>query len=39
MIGLKHVPEGLAVPQVIGDEWVYPNDHRVAEMEQLQAAE
>ncbi|NCP00851.1 MAG: Rieske 2Fe-2S domain-containing protein, partial [Sphingomonadales bacterium] len=39
MIGLNRVPEDLAVEQVIGDEWVYPNDPRVAEMEQLQAAE
>ena len=39
MIGLNRIPEGLAVEQVIGEEWVYPNDPRVAEMEQLEAAE
>jgi len=39
MIGLNRIPDGLAVEQVIGEEWVYPNDPRVAEMEQLEAAE
>lgn len=34
MIGLENVPEHLAVKQVIGKEWVWPNDPRVALMER-----
>jgi hypothetical protein len=34
MIGLENVPAHLAVAQVIGEEWTYPNDPRVAQMEQ-----
>ena len=29
MIGLENIPEELRVEQVIGDEWIYPNDPRV----------
>ena len=29
MIGIENIPEELRVAQVIGDEWVYPNDPRV----------
>ena len=32
MIGLDRVPAHLAVEQVIGKEWVWPNDPRVAQM-------
>ena len=39
MIGFNRVPGNLAVEQVIGEEWVFPNDPRVAEMEQMEAAE
>jgi phenylpropionate dioxygenase-like ring-hydroxylating dioxygenase large terminal subunit len=34
MIGLENVPRHLAVEQVIGAEWTYPNDPRVAQMER-----
>ena len=37
MIGLDNVPAHLAVAQVIGDDWIYPNDPRVAEMERQEA--
>ena len=30
MIGIENIPEELRVAQVIGDEWMYPNDPRVA---------
>ena len=33
MIGLNRVPEHLAVEQVIGEEWVWPNDPRTAQMQ------
>ena len=33
MIGIDNIPEELRVEQVIGDEWVYPNDPRLAQME------
>ena len=39
MIGLNRMPEDLAFEQVIGEERVYPTDPRVAQMEQLEAAE
>jgi hypothetical protein len=38
MIGLDNVPKHLAVEQVIGEDWTYPNDPRVAQMEREQAA-
>lgn len=34
MIGLDNVPGHLAVEQVIGKEWVWPNDPRIALMER-----
>jgi phenylpropionate dioxygenase-like ring-hydroxylating dioxygenase large terminal subunit len=33
MIGVDNVPPELRVAQVIGEEWIYPNDPRVAEMQ------
>lgn len=36
MIGLENVPADLAVDQVIGDDWLYPNDPRVAQMDAEQ---
>jgi hypothetical protein len=30
MIGLENVPQDLKVNQVIGDEWIFPNDPRLA---------
>ena len=38
MIGLENIPEELQVKQVIGDEWIYPNDPRLDLMAK-QAAE
>jgi hypothetical protein len=38
MIGLDRVPPHLAVEQVIGPEWTWPNDPRVAQMEAQEAA-
>lgn len=35
MIGIQNIPEELRVAQVIGDEWIYPNDPR---LEQVAAA-
>jgi phenylpropionate dioxygenase-like ring-hydroxylating dioxygenase large terminal subunit len=32
MIGIDNVPAELRVQQVIGDEWIYPNDPRLQEM-------
>jgi phenylpropionate dioxygenase-like ring-hydroxylating dioxygenase large terminal subunit len=32
MIGIDNVPPDLRVEQVIGDEWIYPNDPRRAQM-------
>jgi len=32
IIGIDKIPPELRVPQVIGDEWLYPNDPRVAQM-------
>ncbi len=32
IIGIDNIPEELRVQQVIGDEWIYPNDPRVEEM-------
>lgn len=34
MIGIENIPQGLRVNQVIGEEWVWPNDPRIAQMEQ-----
>ena len=33
LIGIENIPEELRVAQVIGDEWLMPNDPRVAEIE------
>jgi phenylpropionate dioxygenase-like ring-hydroxylating dioxygenase large terminal subunit len=30
MIGIENIPEELRVAQVIGEEWIYPNDPRIA---------
>ena len=30
MIGVDNIPEELRVAQVIGEEWIYPNDPRIA---------
>ena len=38
MIGLDNVPGHLAVVQVIGEDWTYPNDPRVAQMNRQTAA-
>lgn len=38
MIGLDKVPAHLAVAQVIGEDWTYPNDPRVAQMNAQAAA-
>jgi hypothetical protein len=38
MIGLDNVPHDLAVAQVIGEDWTYPNDPRVAQMNRQAAA-
>ena len=37
MIGIENVPEHLRVEQVIGGDWVWPNDPRVTQMEKEQA--
>jgi hypothetical protein len=39
MIGLANIPEELRVQQVIGEDWIYPNDPRLAEIGQAIAAE
>jgi phenylpropionate dioxygenase-like ring-hydroxylating dioxygenase large terminal subunit len=39
MIGIENIPEELRVAQVIGDDWVWPNDPRLAEAPALMAAE
>jgi hypothetical protein len=33
MIGTHNIPEELRVQQVIGEEWIYPNDPRIAELD------
>ena len=38
MIGEENIPPELRVKKVIGNDWVYPNDPRLEEMEQLQEA-
>jgi phenylpropionate dioxygenase-like ring-hydroxylating dioxygenase large terminal subunit len=35
MIGIDNIPEELRVRQVIGDEWIYPNDPRIAELDRV----
>jgi hypothetical protein len=32
MIGPDNIPEELRVQQVIGKEWIYPNDPRIAQL-------
>lgn len=32
MIGVNNIPETLSVEQVIGDEWIYPNDPRLKQV-------
>jgi hypothetical protein len=39
LIGVDKIPPELRVPQVIGQEWLYPNDPRLAEAGVLMAAE
>lgn len=38
MIGIENVPEHLRVKQVIGDEWTWPNDPRIAQMQREQGS-
>lgn len=35
MIGIDNIPPELRVQQVIGDEWLYPNDPRLEEMKAM----
>jgi phenylpropionate dioxygenase-like ring-hydroxylating dioxygenase large terminal subunit len=39
MIGIGNIPPELRVQQVIGDEWMYPSDPRLALIDPLGAAE
>jgi phenylpropionate dioxygenase-like ring-hydroxylating dioxygenase large terminal subunit len=39
LIGIDRIPPELRVPQVIGDEWLYPNDPRLEVAASLMAAE
>jgi hypothetical protein len=39
LIGPEFIPEDLRAPPVIGDEWIYPNDPRLAELALSMAAE
>ena len=39
LIGINRIPAELRVEQVIGDEWLYPSDPRLAEAGALMAAE
>ena len=34
MIGIENIPPELRVAQVIGDEWLYPNDPRVGQLNE-----
>jgi hypothetical protein len=34
MIGIDNIPSELRVEQVIGDDWIYPNDPRREQMKQ-----
>jgi phenylpropionate dioxygenase-like ring-hydroxylating dioxygenase large terminal subunit len=33
LIGIANIPPELRVTQVIGDEWIYPNDPRIAQLQ------
>lgn len=33
MIGIDNIPEELRVQQVIGEEWIYPNDPRISQLD------
>jgi phenylpropionate dioxygenase-like ring-hydroxylating dioxygenase large terminal subunit len=33
MIGIDNIPDELCVQQVIGGEWIYPNDPRIAQLD------
>ena len=33
MIGIENIPEELRVQQVIGEEWIFPNDPRIAQLD------
>ncbi|MEP1471621.1 MAG: aromatic ring-hydroxylating dioxygenase subunit alpha [Halieaceae bacterium] len=33
MIGIDNIPDELRVQQVIGDNWIYPNDPRIAQLD------
>ena len=35
IIGIENIPEELRVAQVMGDEWLYPNEPRLAQAERL----
>jgi len=37
MIGIDNIPSELRVAQVIGEEWIYPNDPRLEEMAEVAA--
>jgi phenylpropionate dioxygenase-like ring-hydroxylating dioxygenase large terminal subunit len=37
IIGVENVPKELRVAQVIGDDWMYPNDPRITEMNETAA--
>ena len=37
LIGIDHIPPELRVAQVIGDEWLMPEDPRLAEMNEVSA--
>ena len=37
LIGVDNIPEELRVAQVIGDEWMYPNDPRLAQLNEVSA--
>ncbi|MEM1231316.1 MAG: aromatic ring-hydroxylating dioxygenase subunit alpha [Pseudomonadota bacterium] len=38
IIGIDRIPEELRVAQVIGDDWMHPNDPRLEEMAELPAS-
>ncbi|MFT5332382.1 MAG: hypothetical protein ACJASY_003638 [Halioglobus sp.] len=31
--GFDNIPDELRMQQVIGDEWIYPNDPRIAQLD------
>lgn len=39
LIGVENIPPELRVKQAIGEDWIYPNDPRLAELSQAMAAE